>query len=121
MAQSPPNEILQEIFKYIVNDIDYLHSCLLVNKIWSSNVVPILWNRPFHLLLLHNSHLSHQIISTYLSCLDKEERLKLDLNGISRSLSSSSSCLSDSSFSSSYSSSFSSSSSSTFDLPLSYP
>jgi hypothetical protein len=99
MAQSPPNEILQEIFKYIVNDIDHLHSCLLVNKIWSSNVVPILWNRPFHLLLLHNNHLSHQIISTYLSCLDKDERSKLDLNGITRSLSSSS-CSSDSSLSS---------------------
>ena len=109
MAQSPPNEILQEIFKHFVNDIDYLHSCLLVNKIWSSNVVPILWNRPFH--LLYNSHLSHQIITTYLSCLDKEERSKLDLNGISRSLSSSqySSCSSDSSLSS------------TFDMTLSYP
>ncbi|CAB5320001.1 unnamed protein product [Rhizophagus irregularis] len=112
MAQSPPNEILQEIFKYIVNDIDHLHSCLLVNKIWCSNVVPILWNRPFHLLLLHNNHLSHQIISTYLSCLDKDERSKLDLNGITRSLSSSSSCSSDSSFSFSPSSS-------NFELPLS--
>ncbi|CAG8499836.1 17185_t:CDS:2 [Funneliformis caledonium] len=114
MAQSPPNEILQEIFKHFVNDIDYLHSCLLVNKIWSSNVVPVLWNRPFHLLLHNHINLSHQIISTYLACLDNEERSKLDINGISRSYyssqlsSQSSPC------------SFDSSLSTIFDLPLSY-
>lgn len=82
MSQSPPNEILQEIFNNFVNDICSLHSCLLVNKIWSINVVAILWNRPFHYISL-----SSQIISTYLSCLEKEKRLELDLKKKFRSLS----------------------------------
>lgn len=87
-AQSPPHDILNEIFNHFINDIKDLHSFLFVNKIWSSNVVTILWNRPFHLLLHNNINLSHQIISTYLSCLDKEERSKLVNNDLSLSFSS---------------------------------
>ena len=77
MAKSLPYEILQEIFKHFINDIIFLHSCLLVNKDWCNNAVIILWKRPFHLLIK-----SHKIISTYLSCfayLDREERLQLEI------------------------------------------
>jgi len=76
MAQFLSVEILQEIFKHFDNDINRLHSCLFVNKIWSMNVVSLLWNRPFHLLLQNNFKLSHRIISTYIISLDKEESSK---------------------------------------------
>jgi hypothetical protein len=83
-----PNEILQKIYKYNFDDVRTLHSCLLVNKLWCNNVVPILWNRPFHLLLLiynkkYNKK-SYEIISTYLSCLDKEKMSKLTLTTASK-------------------------------------
>jgi hypothetical protein len=68
MAQLLPNELLQVIFKNESQNIKFLHSCLLVNKSWSSNVIPILWNRPFHLLFQSKKKYSHRIISTYFSC-----------------------------------------------------
>lgn len=55
------DEIWHKIFKYGYNDIEFLYSCLLVNKIWSSNVVPILWKQPFKILSRH----SYKLISTY--------------------------------------------------------
>jgi hypothetical protein len=67
MAQSFPNELLQEIFKNESQNIKFLHSCLLVSKSWSNNVIPVLWNRPFHLLLHYKKKYSHLIISTYLN------------------------------------------------------
>jgi hypothetical protein len=67
-----PNELLREIFNNNSQNIKFLHSCLLVNKSWSNNVIPILWNRPFHLLLSSNKKYSHHIISTYISCLNKQ-------------------------------------------------
>ncbi|RGB21512.1 hypothetical protein C1646_777822 [Rhizophagus diaphanus] len=44
MPQFLPNELLQEIFKNDSQNIKFLHSCLLVNKSWSVNVIPILYN-----------------------------------------------------------------------------
>jgi hypothetical protein len=72
MAQFLPNELLKEIFNNESQNIKFLHSCLLVNKSWNFNVIPILWNRPFHLLLHCNKKYSHHIISTYHSCLNKQ-------------------------------------------------
>jgi hypothetical protein len=72
MAQFLPNELLKEIFNNESQNIKFLHSCLLVNKSWNFNVIPILWNCPFHLLLHCNKKYSHHIISTYHSCLNKQ-------------------------------------------------
>lgn len=68
-----PNEILQKIFKNECQDIGFLHSCILVNKSWSINAIQLLWNRPFHLLLLnYNRPYSHQIIATYKLCIENK-------------------------------------------------
>ncbi|CAG8441345.1 9601_t:CDS:2 [Dentiscutata heterogama] len=80
MSQSPPSEVLQEIFHHFEDDSYDLHSCVLVNRIWSANAVQLLWNKPFHLLLNKKFNSSHHLISTYLSCLDLEEIYNLDLN-----------------------------------------
>ncbi|CAG8566246.1 15589_t:CDS:2 [Cetraspora pellucida] len=48
MAASLPNESLQEIFSYIQYDKKALYSCLLVNKNWCCNIIPLLWKQPFH-------------------------------------------------------------------------
>ncbi|CAG8601408.1 16412_t:CDS:2 [Cetraspora pellucida] len=90
MSQSPPSEVLQEIFKYLEDDSYYLHSCVLVNRIWSANAVQLLWNKPFHLLLNKKFNSSHYLISTYLSCLDPDEICSLDLHSILQQNSSSS-------------------------------
>ncbi|CAG8678494.1 28310_t:CDS:2 [Gigaspora margarita] len=80
MSQSPPSEVLQEIFHYFDDNSYDLHSCVLVNRIWSANAVQLLWNKPFHLLLNKKFNSSHHLISTYLSCLDLEDIYNLDLN-----------------------------------------
>lgn len=86
MSQSPPSEVLQEILKYLEDDSCYLHSCILVNRIWSANAIQLLWNKPFHLLLNKKFNSSHHLISTYLSCLDPDddEISNLDLHLILR-------------------------------------
>ncbi|CAG8688920.1 27396_t:CDS:2 [Gigaspora margarita] len=79
MLRPPPSEILHEIFKHFENEPDYLHSCILVNRAWCANAIQLLWNKPFHLLLNKNLDSSHHLISTYLSCLNSDERHSLDL------------------------------------------
>lgn len=78
-----PNEILQIILKNEDGNINFLHTCLFINKTWSSNVVQILWNRPF--CLLKDKISSHCLVSTYLSCLNDEEISSLTLENVSLS------------------------------------
>jgi hypothetical protein len=72
MAQIFPCELLQKIFNNESHNIKFLHSCLLVNKHWSSNAIPILWNRPFHLMMHRRKKYSHLIIFTCLNSLEKQ-------------------------------------------------
>ncbi|CAG8764117.1 1950_t:CDS:1, partial [Funneliformis caledonium] len=46
MASSLPNLCLRKIFECIEEDKPSLHSCLLVNRHWCQEVVPILWRSP---------------------------------------------------------------------------
>lgn len=71
MAQYLPSDILREILEHFINDVVNLHSFLLVNRLWCSNAVVILWKRPFNITK------SHKIILTYISCLDHNEKLRL--------------------------------------------
>ncbi|KAF0399375.1 ATP-binding cassette, subfamily B MDR/TAP, member 1 [Gigaspora margarita] len=41
-----PNECLLEIFNNLRNHYRTLFSCLLVNRLWCTIIVPILWRNP---------------------------------------------------------------------------
>src|SRR6266498_4034159 len=79
MASQLPPEILKNIFRKIYGHrgcyrsdghLNNLYSCLLVNKEWSANVVPILWSAVFYPI----QTIRIGVISTYLSCLSLENR-----------------------------------------------
>ncbi|RIA86063.1 hypothetical protein C1645_829863 [Glomus cerebriforme] len=41
------SDLLYIIFKELKKDVNSLHSCLLVNRLWCEMVVPILWRNPW--------------------------------------------------------------------------
>jgi len=55
-----------------------LKSCILVNREWCRNAVPILWKHPFHRYLKHRSN---SLIQTLLLCLSYEELQDIFDNG----------------------------------------
>ncbi|RIA90000.1 hypothetical protein C1645_823970 [Glomus cerebriforme] len=70
MTFNIPNEIYQDIFKYIdENDLKTFYSSMTVNKIWCLNIIPYLWKNPFK--LLSNSY---KILTLLFSYLDNERR-----------------------------------------------
>ncbi|CAG8447038.1 2404_t:CDS:2 [Diversispora eburnea] len=42
-----PYDVLEEIFKYLSEDINSLHNFLLINKLWCQIVIRILWKNPW--------------------------------------------------------------------------
>lgn len=79
MAIQLPPEVLKNIFQKIYGNrgnyrsdknLKDLYSCLLVNKRWCVNVVPILWSAVFY--PIQTIHIG--VITTYLSCLSLEKR-----------------------------------------------
>ena len=81
-----PVEILQEIFNCLDTSHDglrTLYSCLLVDRRWCSNIVKILWSKPFYYANSFATNPNpHKIIDTYLSCLDEEVKEDLRNNGV---------------------------------------
>ncbi|GES86186.1 hypothetical protein GLOIN_2v866766 [Rhizophagus clarus] len=69
-----PTECMLEIFKHVQTQGSGLYSCLLVNRYWCKNIIPLLWSRPFEGLSTENRH---KLIHTYLACLDREDYLNL--------------------------------------------
>ncbi|CAG8562673.1 2951_t:CDS:1 [Ambispora gerdemannii] len=55
MAQSLTPDCLSEIFGYLTDNKQALHSCILVNRIWCETSIPILWRQPFRLLYSHEA------------------------------------------------------------------
>jgi hypothetical protein len=78
MVKLLPPECLLTIFKYFKDDKKTLHSCLLVDRYWSSCVVPLLWNHPFEL----SKRPSSKLIETYSKFFDKESQELLLSRGI---------------------------------------
>src|SRR6266542_5194438 len=70
-----PTECMQEIFKHVQAQGFGLYSCLLVNRYWCKNIIPLLWSRPFEVLSSENRY---KLIHTYLACLDREDYLSLN-------------------------------------------
>ncbi|CAG8662258.1 7548_t:CDS:1, partial [Paraglomus occultum] len=50
MASLLLSELLAMIFDDFADDLNTLHSCILVNKNWCAAALPVLWARPFTLL-----------------------------------------------------------------------
>ncbi|CAG8448747.1 5123_t:CDS:2 [Funneliformis caledonium] len=50
-------------------DVYTLHSCLLVNRLWSDTAVSLLWSQPFRLT---RRTPSSKLIQTYINCLDSQ-------------------------------------------------
>lgn len=66
-----PTECMQKIFKHIKDDkSSKLYSSLLVNRYWSKNVVPFLWDRPFQSCSKQNRY---KLINTLLMFFSLEE------------------------------------------------
>ncbi|CAG8477267.1 924_t:CDS:1 [Acaulospora colombiana] len=47
MAVQITTDCVEEIIKFLANDVKTLHSCLLVNRSWCRLTVPILWSNPW--------------------------------------------------------------------------
>jgi hypothetical protein len=75
---SIPVEIFRHVFRHFSDDKRSLYSCLLVNKIWCGIAVSFLWRDPFYYI----KGTSESLITTYLSCLDLNEREILIKSGI---------------------------------------
>lgn len=66
-----PTECMEKIFLH-VGLKEELFSCLLVNKHWCKNVLPLLWANPFE--GLESSKINNfKLIRMYLACLDNKE------------------------------------------------
>ncbi|CAG8804619.1 15109_t:CDS:2, partial [Racocetra persica] len=85
MSTSIPPEIFQNIFKDL--DTDSLYSVILVNRIWCSNAISILWQNPLEILYQNDDSEYFEtnvksIIKTYISCLPKESKLMLSFTDL---------------------------------------
>ena len=87
VCQLPP-ECLNEIFEYLEDDKDTLHSCLLVDRLWCKIAVRILWRNVWNFqysVLSYKEfrrHVPLAIIGTLISCLPDESKELLQKNEI---------------------------------------
>ncbi|CAG8679085.1 10512_t:CDS:1, partial [Funneliformis mosseae] len=73
-----PTECIQEILKFVDSN---LFSCLLINRIWCRNTVPLIWNNPFRFKGLSDQKHS-RFLDNYLKSLNQEEKFWLIQKGI---------------------------------------
>ncbi|PKB93116.1 hypothetical protein RhiirA5_442286 [Rhizophagus irregularis] len=57
-----PADCLFEIFEFLANDKESLYSCLLVNKLWSTISVRILWRDKLKIFSSINPEIFHHLI-----------------------------------------------------------
>ncbi|CAG8630411.1 11454_t:CDS:1 [Dentiscutata erythropus] len=74
-----PAECLYDIFLYLKNDNASLFNCLMVNRNWCRQAIPLLWRKPFrdH----SNVTMPYLLIRTYLSCLFDNAKKRLNAAG----------------------------------------
>ncbi|CAG8585420.1 7214_t:CDS:1 [Acaulospora morrowiae] len=72
-----PSECLREIFLCLEDDYLELYNCLLVNRFWCQQVVPLLWRDPFRNLPYitgeRADRFSHSLCGSYISALNEDE------------------------------------------------
>ncbi|CAG8737006.1 6291_t:CDS:2, partial [Cetraspora pellucida] len=69
-------ELMEKIIENLNNEIYSLYSCSLVSRHWCEMSIPILWQDPF------SYNKNAKFISSYLSTLNKDEKLILKGRGI---------------------------------------
>ncbi|CAI2176185.1 18519_t:CDS:1 [Funneliformis geosporum] len=73
-----PADCIQEILKFLDNN---LFSCLLINRRWCRNTVPLIWNNPFRFEGLSDKK-NLRFLDNYLKSLNQEENDWLEQKGI---------------------------------------
>jgi len=63
-------DVLNEIFRHLIDDRNALRSCILVCRLWCRLVMPILWSDPF----MKRNDYGYFAIRTYICCLDNYEK-----------------------------------------------
>ncbi|PKC70170.1 hypothetical protein RhiirA1_532894 [Rhizophagus irregularis] len=66
-------ELIDDIIQYFHNDYKTLHSCILVNRLWCSLAIPLLWEDPFSSPTKNN-----HFIEIYLHFLNDDYKTKLN-------------------------------------------
>ncbi|CAG8465073.1 6284_t:CDS:1 [Ambispora gerdemannii] len=69
-----PPDCLYEIFKKLEDDKQTLFRCMLGNREWCCQIVPILWSYPFRSLSSGSQIL---IIPSFINCLNEQEKIAL--------------------------------------------
>ncbi|CAG8487933.1 10255_t:CDS:1 [Diversispora eburnea] len=77
-----PADVLQEIFDYFSDDMFTLHSCILVNRLWSEVATPLFWRKTSNLLSIPKKYIMGSIFRNWISCLSEESKNILSDNGI---------------------------------------
>ncbi len=88
MAFQLPVECLNDIFEYLDEDKISLRSCLLVNRLWCTTAVSILWRNIWDIRYkikynLYRTHVPSSILSTLIAFLPNESKNLLNINEIS--------------------------------------
>jgi len=87
MAFQLPADCLKEIIEFLEKDKNSLRSCLLVNRLWCTVAVRILWRNVWNIQYSihynpYRKHVPLLIISTIIACLPNESKNLLSINGI---------------------------------------
>src|SRR6266545_7191232 len=86
MAFQLPADCLNEIIEYLEEDRISLSSCLLVNRLWCTVAVRILWRNVWSIQYHSNPKQRHaplSILSTLIACLPNESKNFLNIHEIS--------------------------------------
>ncbi|RIA93725.1 hypothetical protein C1645_761693 [Glomus cerebriforme] len=82
-----PPEILQNIFEQVGYCTD-LFNCLLVNRYWCTNILPILWENPLEKIygktFWNRNSKVIKIIEIYISCLSQQSKSIIRQNGLEK-------------------------------------
>ncbi|RHZ46042.1 hypothetical protein Glove_637g18 [Diversispora epigaea] len=65
-----PSLCINSIIENFSDNSHYLHSCLLINRHWCINTIPVLWRDPFRVVSLKSSA---YLMNSYLQCCSNEE------------------------------------------------
>ncbi|CAG8470666.1 10444_t:CDS:1 [Cetraspora pellucida] len=86
MVKKLPDDCLDQIFRYLVENACSLYSCLLVNKQWASVAIPILWTNPWKYENPFKDEVDETfwplIIKTVYSCFSFDTKDLLRKNGL---------------------------------------
>src|SRR5688572_2046880 len=83
MAFQLPTDCLNDIIEYLEQDVISLRSCLLVNRLWCTIAVRILWRDVWNIHIHYSGMgISLSVLSTLIACLPNESKSLLHESGI---------------------------------------